>query len=125
MSKLEAITKQFERAVKRLDDVLKQKKDEFMRDSAIQRFEFTFDISWKAVKTYLEEKHGVACASPKKCFQEAYRQGLIGKDDFWATLTDVRNETAHTYNEETAERIYALLPQALVRFKELLGKLSK
>lgn len=41
MSKLEANLSQFKKAINRLEDVLKQEKNEFMRDSAIQRFEFT------------------------------------------------------------------------------------
>ncbi|WP_448568477.1 nucleotidyltransferase substrate binding protein [Thermus sp.] len=38
----------------RLASALAQPKDEFVRDSAIQRFEFTFELSWKTLKTYLE-----------------------------------------------------------------------
>jgi len=37
---------EFERAIQRLDEALSQPKDEFIRDSVIQRFEFTFELSW-------------------------------------------------------------------------------
>jgi len=124
MTKKEASIKQFQKAVKRLKDALKQKKNEFIRDSAIQRFEFTFDLSWKVIKEFLEENHGVLCSSPKSCFREAYKQGLLDYDDIWMKMTDKRNLTAHTYHEETAEEIYSLLPGYLSGFEEILKKIE-
>ena len=125
MTKLSAITSQFSEALQRLNEVLVKPKDEFMRDSAIQRFEFTLDLSWKAVKTYLEEKSGIVCNAPKQCFREAYQQGLIKYDDKWLLLVDMRNETVHTYKEEVADKIYGALPDAVKLFEALLGALQK
>lgn len=125
MSKLEANLSQFEKAINRLEDVLNQEKNEFMRDSAIQRFEFTFDLAWKSIKTCLEENKGVICKSPKGCFKDAYEQGIIDYDEFWIEMTDARNKTAHTYEEITAEEIYNLLPKTLGYFKKLLKKLKE
>lgn len=119
MTKLEGLQKQYQAAVQRLDEVLRQKKNDFIRDSAIQRFEFTFDLGWKLIKAYLEEKHGLKCASPKECFREAYRQKLIGYSDYWLALTDLRNETTHTYNADKAEEVFAKLPEALSHFQEI------
>ncbi len=125
MSKLEAILKQFQKAVERLESVLQQEKNEFIRDAAIQRFEFTFDLSWKLIKACLEEKGGTLCSSPKGCFREAYNQGLIEYDDFWIEMAVIRNKTSHTYSEETAEEVYAILPQALLHFQKLLINVQK
>lgn len=119
MTKLEVLSREFHKALKRLEEVLDQEKNEFIRDAAIQRFEFTFDLSWKALKAHLEETQGILCSSPKSCFREAFRQGVISYDDFWIVMTDLRNETAHTYSEEKAEEIYARLSQVLDKFKEL------
>jgi len=124
MSKLEAILKQFQKAVNRLDEVLKQEKNEFIRDAAIQRFEFTFDLSWKVIKAFLEENKGVICNSPKGCFREAYKQEIIEYDDFWTEMTDYRNKTAHIYKEELAEEIYAILPRTLSYFQKLLENIQ-
>lgn len=124
MSKLEANLSQFKKAINRLEDVLKQEKNEFMRDSAIQRFEFTFDLVWKTIKTYLEENKGVICKSPKGCFKDAYEQGIIEYDEFWMEMTDARNRTVHTYEEIIAEEIYDLLPKTLKYFQDLLDKLK-
>ncbi len=120
MDKEEAILTQFASAVERLDDVLKQPKDEFMRDSAIQRFEFTFDLAWKALKTWLEAKQGIICASPKECFRQAYKVGVIEYDADWLAITDLRNETTHTYQEKMADAVYEKLPAFLGHFQKLL-----
>lgn len=125
MNKLQTQTKQFERALKRLKEVLAMPKTDISRDSAIQRFEFTLDLGWKTMKTFLEEKKGVACSSPKDCFREAYKHGLILYEDSWLVLVDMRNETVHTYNEETAEKIYAHLSHSIKLFEELYKVISR
>jgi len=124
MTKLQATIKEFNEAVEELKAVLEKPKDEFMRDSAIKRFELAFDLSWKAIKAYLEEQ-GVFCASPVGCFKEAYRQGLIEFDAGWLELTKTRNKTVHTYDEKLAEEVYAGLPKALETFKVLCSVFSK
>ncbi|HBV58361.1 MAG TPA: nucleotidyltransferase [Candidatus Magasanikbacteria bacterium] len=124
MTKLSAQQAQLERALSRLKEALSLPKSDIVRDSAIQRFEFTLDLAWKTVKTYLEDKKGVICASPKECFREAYRQGIMLYDDEWIKLVDLRNETVHTYNEETAQKIYNELPATIRYFEELVEKLK-
>jgi len=125
MTKSEITIKQFEKAVMRLDEVLAVPETDIIRDSAIQRFEFTLDISWKMIKALLEEEKGIICVSPKECFREAYRQGIINYDEDWIKFVDMRNETVHTYNEDNAERIYNQLPNALSHFKKLLEIVNK
>ena len=96
-----------------------------MRDSAIQRFEFTFDLSWKAIKAYLQEIHGIESFSPKGCFREAFQQGLIEYGEKWLEMVDDRNKTAHLYKEAMADKVYAKLPEYLQLFKRLLQSLGE
>lgn len=125
MTKLEVTLKQFENALIRFKEVLNIQKTDVIRDSAIQRFEFTLDLSWKMLKTFIEDKKGVVCSSPKECFREAYHSGIIEYDDEWIKFVDMRNETVHTYNEKIAERIYAELPNVLKHFEILLTAVKK
>jgi len=125
MDKLKASLNQFEKALTRLEEAVNLPETDVVRDSAVQRFEFTLDISWKMLKTYLEDKMGLICTSPKSCFREAYRQGIISYDDKWMGLVDMRNETVHTYNEEVAKKIYRQLPGAVKLFKELLKAIKE
>lgn len=124
MTKFQALFQEFNDAVARLEEVLREPKTEFMRDSAIKRFELSFDLSWKLIKASLEEK-GVVCTSPIGCFKEAYRQGLIEYEEIWVKLTETRNKTVHTYDEKLAEVIYAGLSDALVAFQKLNEALGK
>ncbi|MDP3725476.1 MAG: HI0074 family nucleotidyltransferase substrate-binding subunit [Nanoarchaeota archaeon] len=124
MTKQEVLKKQFEKAVKRLEEVLQQPKNEFMRDSAIQRFEFTLDLAWKTIKSFLEIEKGIVCMSPKDCIREAYKQEVIEYDEFWLKMVDMRNEAAHIYSEEKAEEIYAALPESIKRFYEVIKYLG-
>lgn len=119
MTKDSAIRKQFIKAVFRLKEVLALKKNAITRDAAIQRFEFTFDLSWKLIKLILEDQEGLVAKSPKEVFRQAYKVGLIEYDDTWIKMTDMRNLTSHTYNEEMADDIYKELPKYLKRFQEL------
>lgn len=125
MTKLEAVTGQFENALLRFKEVLNVPKTDIVRDSATQRFEFTMDLSWKMLKAFLEDKTGIVCASPKECFREAYRQGFIEYDEDWIKFVDMRNETVHTYNEKIAEKIYAQLPNTLKHFEVILTVVKK
>lgn len=125
MTKLEVTIQQFEKAVRRLKEVLELEETDVIRDSAIQRFEFTLDISWKMLKTFLEEKKGIICVSPKECFREAYRQGVIDYDEDWIEFVNMRNETVHTYNEDTAKEIYSKLSNTLSHFEKLLDAVKK
>ena len=125
MTKLELIIEQFQKAFNRLKEALAAEKNDFTRDSAIQRFEFTLDLSWKSLKTLLEEKYGVVCTSPKGCFREAFEQGLIDYNEIWLKMVDWRNETVYTYQEEFAEKLYNSLPKAVEAFEKLSAVLKE
>lgn len=125
MSKIDLQRKQLDNAVNRLEEVLSLPKTDVTRDSAIQRFEFCLDLSWKALQTYLKEQKGVIASSPKDAFREAAQNNLISQSDDWIKLVDLRNETVHTYDEQIAENVYRELPTALERFREILTSLAK
>ena len=117
--KLQLISEQFKTALARLGEVLAEEKSAIVRDAAIQRFEFVFDLSWKFIKIYLQVNQGIACASPKSCWREAYQQKIITYDDIWLQMTDDRNRTVHTYDQKAAEEIFNKLPKYFKLFQEL------
>ncbi len=81
------------------------------RDASIQRFEYTFEASWKCLQQYLREVEKVQAGSPRAVIRAARKAGLV--DDVQARLAlamcDDRNLTVHTYNEALAEALYARL----------------
>ena len=124
MTKAEAQIKQLEKATARLAEVLDMEKNTINRDASIQRFEFTFDLAWKTLKEYLMDYLKIRCASPKKCFREAYRQSVIEYEQDWNNMADDRNATAHMYKEELADAVYVKLPGYLELIQALLKKLQ-
>ncbi len=124
MTKIESVLIDYKKSVEGLAEALDQEKTAFMRDSAIKRFELCFDLSWKLLKSFLEEEKAVICRSPKDCFKEAYHHNIMSYKDEWIRMTDRRNVAVHTYNEELAEDIYKKLPDFLKLFQELLNKIE-
>lgn len=122
--KSKEIGAQFAQAVERLTESLVLPKNDVVRDSAIKRFEIAFDLAWKSLKAFLEDQ-GIACASPRACFREAFRQNLIVDETIWLEMIEMRNETAHTYNVATAERIFNDLPAVLKSFRDLSFRLGR
>jgi nucleotidyltransferase substrate binding protein (TIGR01987 family) len=106
---LSALQSSFDAALVRLEDVLSKPKDEYMRDSAIQRFEFSFELFWKTLKARLEVE-GIRVVSPREAIREGFRTGLVPDDDAVFPMLEDRNLSSHTYNEEHAEALYARLP---------------
>ena len=102
----------FDSALHRLEDVLAQPANEYMRDSAIQRFEFTFEVFWKCLKAD-GDAAGTQAFSPRDCLRNAFQMGVIEEDARWFRMLEDRNLTSHTYNEATAEAIRSRLPSHL------------
>lgn len=98
----------FEKALKRLKIALSQSIDEndLVIDGTIQRFEFTFELFWKAVKKLLFEEFGIDTNAPRKALEAAYQNNLIQNEEVWIAMLRDRNLTSHTYKEDLAIEIY-------------------
>lgn len=108
---LEERLREIERALARLDEALAMvPATDIVRVAAIQRFEFSFELTWKALAAWLVESLAPAPASPRGVIREAYRQRLISDEDRWIALLLDRNLTSHTYREATAREVFARLP---------------
>ena len=81
------------------------------RDAAIKRFEYSFDVVWKAARQYLLDVNGVDERTPKSVVRAARVAGLLSDERAEAALamTDDRNLTVHTYNEALAREVYLRL----------------
>lgn len=125
MSKFKATVEEFQEALEAFEKVLGMEKNDVVRDSAIKRFELTFELAWKTAKAFLEDYRNVRCASPQMCFRELFNHGIIDYDENWIEMAKWRNEAVHTYKEELAEELYLKLPKTLPYFKTLLLKMKK
>ncbi len=112
MEKLELLKNDAARALETLREILDEPRSVIVRDAAIQRFEYTFEVAWKLAKEYLRVHEGNVCASPKACFKSCFKVKLIDEEATLVALemTDDRNRTVHTYHEGVAEAIFQRLP---------------
>lgn len=94
-------------ALDRLDEILAVplQKETYVRDAAIQRFEFCVELFWKVLKKISEEA-GYSVNSPKSTLQKAYAMQLIDDEDFWLDMMEDRNLTSHTYRYNLAQEVY-------------------
>ncbi len=99
-----------------------------LRDSLIQRFEYTLDLFWKFIKIYLQEheKMDIAISSPRGIIREAAQARIIIPDEQITLLKAVeeRNLTSHLYHEEIAEEIVQHVPQAYKTMNKIIQRLE-
>jgi nucleotidyltransferase substrate binding protein (TIGR01987 family) len=115
---------QLERAVKLASE---KKLSELEQQGLIQGFEFTHELAWKTMKDFIESKGNTPVYGSKDATREAFQLGLISDGETWMEMIQSRNESSHTYNRDTAEKInkeitgkyYALLLQFKVRMAEM------
>src|SRR3990167_1472976 len=86
---------------------------EELRDSVIQRYEYTIDTFWKFLKSYLEVIHGTApVGSPKAVIKNAFDVKIVSPQEYeqLIRMIDDRNLTSHAYNIDVAEEISEAIP---------------
>ena len=108
-TKLTNLLAKLDSALERLSEALARPKDDFIRDSAIHRFEFSFELFWKLLKAYSDYK-GLKVFSPRDAIRSCFKLGLLSDDEVWLAMLEDRNRTSHTYDSALADAIYAQLP---------------
>lgn len=86
---------------------------EQFRAASIQAFEFTHELAFKMLKRQLEQMAADPASVDKMTYMEVIRSGaeagLIADVARSKDYRDKRNITSHTYNQERAEEIVAVL----------------
>ena len=67
-----------------------EKFDEALRDSIIKKFEYTFELSWKTIKAYLEEEGYEEMSSPRKVLKQAFESNIIIDEEVWSNMLEAR-----------------------------------
>lgn len=111
------------KASDRFHEILQIEQNDIVRDAAIQRFEFTYELVWKTLKKILA-KRGVEANSPTTVFRMAAKDKIIENVDTWFDFINFRNQTVHVYNPIIAEEIYNNLPIFQNMVTNLIAKLK-
>lgn len=116
--------KNYERALQRLGEAVDDAESELEIDGVIQRFEFTFELFWKVLKTHLE-REGILCQSPRACLKEAFRLNLVDDEEIALRMLEDRNDTMHLYDEEASRAVYNRIKSLyLVLFTDAYKRLT-
>lgn len=122
------------RAVARLDEGLRRylqdTRDDQIRDGLIQRFEFTYELSHKMLKRYLEAASANPAAFDAMDFQTLIRTGneqglLLGEWPAWRTWRNLCARSSHAYNENVALEVVGAIPGFLDEARHLLDRLTE
>jgi len=98
---------------------------EFIKDSVIQRFEYTVELLWKTLKNFLYEVHWLECYSPKSCLKLANSVWLIDNLELFFEMIYVRNLSSHTYNQTQVEEIISEIDKFLPYLQNVYELLTK
>jgi nucleotidyltransferase substrate binding protein (TIGR01987 family) len=102
----------FEKTLAYLEDAIKITNPDFTHKAGIiQLFEISFELSWNVLKDYLEEQGFSELKYPRESIKKAFETGLIQDGHLWLTALKNRNLTAHTYDEEMADKVVADIKQ--------------
>jgi len=103
--------KNLENAYKFLDESMKIEKYSPLEEAGvIQSFEFTFELSWKTLKDFLEA-NGVTANFPREVIKESFSSGLLADGHLWLEMLDRRNFLSHTYDRKHAENSVRLIKE--------------
>ncbi len=81
------------------------------RDAVIQRFEYTFELSWKFLRRTIKDIDQTRInelLTKADLFRVAAEFVLITDASAWLTAYEARNLTSHVYDQEVAKRVYAV-----------------
>jgi len=137
---MELITEPFEKALITLREAWSEYQKDiantFVRDSVIQRFEYTFELAHKILRRFLSETEPSRSEISEMFFNDIIRLGskrglLLNDLEVWDKYRKLRNLTSHNYDEFNAEDIIVIIPlfiedidYALKKIKENLTQQS-
>lgn len=121
------------KALASLDEAIReydhQRGNLFIRDATIQRFEYSYELSHKMLKRYLELTESNSEEIDQMSFSNLIRTGaerglLLHSWEAWSIYRNARNLTSHTYNESKAIQVCNVIPDFLKDAQYLLTTLQ-
>ncbi len=85
-----------EQALALLEEVLSEPFSALVRDAAIHRFEYTFELSWKLLRR-IAQVEGQQADSPWQAIRVAAETGLLQNIDLWFEMVECRNSVTMTF----------------------------
>jgi nucleotidyltransferase substrate binding protein (TIGR01987 family) len=121
MDKINSLFNDLKQAYLRLAEVPGFPPGQVYQDAAIQRFEFTFELSWKLMQTIAIENGIQESYGPKNSIRVAAQLNYINNPEAWFKALENRNLSTHLYQQQVADTVFREIPA----FISLVGELIK
>lgn len=113
-----------------LDEARAEPGREVVRDGVIQRFEYTYELSHKFLRRFLEESEPAPEDLKSMSFPALIRLGserglLLNGWDVWTGYRAARGTTSHTYDSAKAAEVFAKIPSFLADAQALLDAIER
>ena len=108
----------FQNVIEREQSFKQEGFEDVFLDAVVKRFEFTYEMAWKALKRYLDYS-GIDAKSPRDVFREAYALQIIKDENIWLDMIERRNLSSHIYDESEIVGILDKKEQYLENFLNL------
>jgi nucleotidyltransferase substrate binding protein (TIGR01987 family) len=96
----------YNKALSQLQKFIDKKElNELEEQGLIQAFEFTHELAWNVMKDYFEYQGNTSITGSRDATREAFKNYLILNGAEWMEMIKSRNQSSHTYNEDTAQEI--------------------
>jgi nucleotidyltransferase substrate binding protein (TIGR01987 family) len=96
------------------------------RQGLIQAFEFTHELAWNVMKDYFDYQGDSGINGSRDATREAFQVNLISDGETWMNMIKSRNQSLHTYNQQTADEIADLILQKyFALFQEFATRMTE
>ena len=100
-----------------------------VRDACILRFEYTFELSIKTIKRYIEMEmpihENIDQMNYRDLLRVAFEIGLITRVEDWFSYREARNQTSHAYDQSKAKAVFEVAIQFSIQASLLIEQLKK
>jgi nucleotidyltransferase substrate binding protein (TIGR01987 family) len=83
--------------------------NELEQQGLIKAFEFTHELAWNVLQDYFEYQGNSNINGSRDATREAFQLNLISDGETWMGMIKSRNQSARTYNKETADEVGGLV----------------
>ena len=99
-----------------------------LRSAVVQSFEFTYELSIRALRRVLVERSAAADLIADMSFNDLLRKaadaGLLADPAAWRAWREMRNTTSHAYDEVKAQAVASRAPGLAADARALLASLE-
>jgi nucleotidyltransferase substrate binding protein (TIGR01987 family) len=113
-----------EQALALLEEVLSEPFSALMRDAAIHRFEYTFELSWKLLRR-IAQLEGQQADSPWQAIRIAAEAELLQNIDLWFEMVECRNSVTMTFMPDIADQVFQAACSLPSSLKLVIGAIKK